>query len=347
MTSPAVARQRVLTTFIADTRQRLEDETSAFGKLIARHIGRQLDLARSDRYATWFHDIGEALGFDQLVTLAAIAGSDVTRTSQFSASASGHFGTTEHHVRDLAQQGDLRFGRAFSGVFGGLEDLYMHAEAGRRYTRNEIGRRAVPLLPLPDAEQLSNQVADAIMGHDSFNAGFGRHKLKPFLAAKHGGAPEDYDYPISRSPTGFLVQVLDRLEGFDPETMLRYVAEGVAQRKEPISLAIRSGIIDNVAYLQDVFDQIITDARSVLTDDAFAAFLDFPGMRVFADELERSPRMLRCFGTPPVVMPDGFYHLRHAGLNICLNTLESVRDHVLPSFRSLYADEQASPETKG
>src|SRR5271157_2294894 len=311
------ARRRLLREFTDDTRRRLEADQTLVGQLTATHIGRQLDLAASEPYTHWFQETGERFGFDQLITLAAIAGSDVTRLSQFSETARAHFGTIEERVRELAARGDLRYGRVFE-TYTGLENLYMHAEGARHYTQTELARRG-----------------EAILGHDSFNAGFGQHKLKGLLAAKYGGSPDTFDYATSRSPSSYLVQVLDRLEGCEPETMLRYVTEGVMLRKEPISQAIKTGIIDNAAYLLEVYDRIVQDARQMLAAAPFPVFLTFPGMQAFTHALERLPHILGLLGTPPSVAADGFYHLRDGDRYVRLETVEAVREHFLPATRLL------------
>jgi hypothetical protein len=129
--------------------------------------------------------------------------------------------------------------------------------------------------------------------------------------------------------------VLDRLEGCEPETMLRYVTEGVVHRKEPISQAIKTGIIDNAAYLQEVHDRIVQDARQVLAAAPFSVFLAFPGMRAFTRGLERLPHILGLLGTPPSVAADGFHHLRDGDRYVRLETVEAVREHFLPATRLL------------
>src|SRR5215210_7116487 len=102
------ARRRVLHEFTADVRRRLEGDSSPAGQLLANHIGRQLDLGGSERYTRWFRDVGERSGFDQGITLAAIAGSDVTKMAPFSEEARAQFGTTAEHVDALVARGDLR-----------------------------------------------------------------------------------------------------------------------------------------------------------------------------------------------------------------------------------------------
>jgi len=328
------ARRRLLREFTEDTRRRLEADQTLGGQLPRPTSGRQLDLAASEPYTHWFQETGERFGFDQLVTLAAIAGSDAIRLSQFSETARAHFGTTEERVRELAARGDLRYGRVFE-TYTELENLYMHAEGARHYAQTELTRRGATVLGPLHAERVAREVAEAILGHDSFNAGFGQHKLKGLLAAKYGGSPDTFDYATSRSPTGYLVQVLDRLEGCEPETMLRYVTEGVVHRKEPISQAIKTGIIDNAAYLQDVYDRIVQDARQVLAAAPFPVFLAFPGMQAFTRGLERLPHILGLLGTPPSVAADGFYHLRDGDRNVRLETVEAVREHFLPATRLL------------
>ena len=329
-----VARRRLLREFTDDTRRRLEADQTLVGQLTATHIGRQLDLAASEPYTHWFQETGERFGFDHLVTLAAIAGSDVTRLSQVSETGRAHFGTTEERVRELAARGDLRYGRVFE-TYTGLENLYMHAEGARHYAQTELARRGAAVLGPLHAERVARDVAEAILGHDSFNAGFGQHKLKGLLAAKYGGSPDTFDYATSQSPTGYLVQVLDRLEGCEPETMLRYVTEGVVHRKEPISQAIKTGIIDNAAYLLEVYDRIVQDARQVLAAAPFSVFLTFPGMQAFTHALERLPHILGLLGTPPFVAADGFYHLRDGDRYVRLETVEAVREHFLPATQLL------------
>ncbi len=326
-----VARRQLLADFAADTRRRLGLDGSAVGQVLAEHVGRQLDLVASDPYADWFAAAGRAAGFDPAVVAAAIAGTDVTRASRFSAAARGRFGTTAGRVADLAAAGDLRYGRAFADV-SGLEDLYMHAEAGRHYTRAELTRRASAVLPVGVAARMAAEVADAVVGHDSFNAGFGRHRLKPLLAARHGGPAESFDYPASQSPAGFLVQVLDRVEGLDPRTVVRYVTEGVSQRGEPITVAVRSAIVDQAAYLPEVFDQIARDARATLDAAALAALDTFPGLRALARHLDVLPRVAGLLGTP---LADGFYHLRVGGRDVPLDGLAAVREHFLSAARAV------------
>jgi hypothetical protein len=326
--SVAEARRRLFRHFADDVRRLLGEDTTPVGQLTHTHISRQLDLAASDRYTRWFQDVEKSFGFDQDVTLAAIAGSDVTRISMFSDTSRTNFGTTEERVRLLTIQGGLLYGRAFQ-AYTALENLYMHAEGGRHYTQMELARRCADILSAAEADKASREVAESLVGHDSFNAGFGQHKLKALLAAKYGEPVEAFDYATARSPSGFLVQVLDRLEGCEPETMLRYVTEGVEQRKESISQAIKSGLIDNAAYLAEVRDRIMQDARQVLTAEQVRVLLDFPGMQDYTRKVQDLPRLLALLGTPPVPEADGFYYLASDGQHIRLDSLDVFREHFL------------------
>jgi hypothetical protein len=333
-TGPAAARQRLLREFAEDVRRRLEQDTSPVGQLTCAHIGRQLDLVASERYADWFGTVGKPLGFDQDVVLAAIAGSDVTRMSLFSETARRNFGTTEERVAALAARNDLRYGRAFP-TYTALENLYMHAEGARHYTQDEIIRRATGVLDPAATGRLAREVSESILGHDSFNAGFGQHKLKPLLAAKYQERPDAFDYATSCTPSGFIVQVVDRLEGCEPDTMLRYVSEGVLQRKEHISDAIRTGLIDNASFLREVHDRIVSDCRAMLPAEQVAVFLASPPMQDFVRGLARIPHILALFGEPPAPESDGFFHLRNAGGRMPIDSLEAFRQHFVPAAAAL------------
>jgi len=322
------ARRRVLHEFTVDVRRRLEGDTSPAGQLVSNHIGRQLDLAGSERYTRWFRDEGERSGFDQSTTLAAVAGSDVTKAAPFSEAARAQFGTTAEHVATLVAQDDLRFGRAFA-AFTPLEDLYMHAEAGRCYTQADLARRGAAALGRGDAEQLARETAEAILGHDSFNAGFGRRKLKPLLIARHREPAEAFDYPTSRTPSGFLVQVLDRIEGCDPETMLRYVTEEIVQRQGSIAQAIEIGLIDNFHFLLEVYEQIVRDSLAVLAPSQVPVFRESPAMQDFILGLRRIAKILVLLGDPPILHPDGFYHLKRGTHRVRLDSLEAFRENFL------------------
>jgi hypothetical protein len=332
--SLAEARQRLFRQFADDVRRLLGEDTTAVGQLTYTHISRQLDLAASDRYTRWFQEVGESFGFDQGVTLAAVAGSDVTRMSMFSETSRANFGTTEERVRALAARGGLLYGRVFE-TYTALENLYMHSEGGRHYTQTELARRSAAILGSFEAEKAAREVAESLVGHDSFNAGFGQHKLKALLAAKYGEPVEAFDYATARSPSGFLVQVLDRLEGCEPETMLRYVTEGVLQRKESISQAIRTGLIDNAAYLAEVRERIVQDARQVLTAEQVRVLLDFPGMQDYTRKVKNLPQMLSLLGTPLAPDTDGFYYLAYGGDRIRLDSLDVFREHFLSAVERL------------
>ncbi len=323
----AQARQRLFRQFADDVRQLLGADTTMVGQLTYTHISRQLDLAASDPYTRWFQNVGKSFGFDQGVTLAAVAGSDVTRMSMFSETSRANFGTTEERVRMLAGTGGLFYGRAFP-AYTALENLYMHAEGGRHYTQTELAQRSVAILGSVEAEKAAREVAESLVGHDSFNAGFGQHKLKVLLAAKYGEPPEAFDYATARSPSGFLVQVLDRLEACEPETMLRYVTEGVVQRKESITQAIKTGLIDNAAYLAEVRERIVQDARQVLSAEQVRVLLDFPGMQDYTRKVQDLPRMLSLLGAPPAPEVDGFYYLV-GGERVRLDSLDVFREHFL------------------
>lgn len=302
--------------------------------MIYDHISRQLDLAASASYSRWFRESGDRGGFDQDVTLAGIAGSDVTKMCLASATARAQFGSTEERVRALAARGDLRYGRDFAS-YTGLENLYMHAEAGRHYTQTELTRRGNEVLDPIEAEQVAREVAESLVGHDSFNAGFGQTKLKALLAGKHGGPVEDFDYAISRSPSGFLVQVLDRLDACEPETLVRYVTEGVAQRNESITQAIKTGLVANSAYLAETRDRLVQDAREVLTAEQVRILLDFPGMQDLDRGVRHLPQILALLGTPPEPGEDGFYSLAGDGGPVRLDSLASFETHFLPRARML------------
>jgi hypothetical protein len=326
-------RRQVLRDFTADVRRWLAEDSSPVGQFIFAHISRQLDVVGSAPYTCWFEEVGRRWGFDPDVTLAAIAGSDVARATPFSATARAHFGSTQERVQALAAQGDLRFGRAFP-TYTGLENLYMHAEAGRHYTRTELERRAAALLDPQGAGRLAREVSDAILGHDSFNAGFGRHKLKPLLAGKYQEPVEAFDYPTSKTPAGFLVQVVDRLEGCEPPTMLRYVTEGVTQRQEPISQAIQTGLIDNTRFLGEVHDLLVRDARQVLPPAQAQVFLESRAMQDFAQGLNRLPAILGLLGSPPSPDADGFYRLSRGTGRVRLDSLEVFAEHFLAACGS-------------
>jgi hypothetical protein len=322
------ARRAVLCEFADDVRRRLEADTTPAGQLLSSHTGRQLDLVGSERYTHWFREVGRRHGFDQETTLAAIAGSDVTKVSIFSETARSHFGTTAGRVAALAAQDDLRYGRAFA-AYTPLENLYMHAEAGRHYTRNELARRGAPVLDPCEAERMAREASEGVLGHDSFNAGFGRHKLKPLLAARYQEPPEAFGYPTSRTPVGFLVQVLDRIEGCDPETMLRYVTEEVVQRKAPIAQAIRVGLIENFDFLLEVYDRIVPDSLATLPPDQAGVFRESPAMQDFVRGLRRACKIVSLLGEPPSTGDDGFYHLKHGAGWVLLDSLEVFRHHFL------------------
>jgi hypothetical protein len=328
----AEALRRLFRQFADDARRLLGEDTTPIGQLTYTHISRQLDLAASERYTRWFQGVGQSFGFDQEVTLAAIAGSDVTRMSMFSDTSRANFGTTEERVRMLAGREGLLYGRAFP-AYTALENLFMHAEGGRHYTQAELCQRCVALLGSLEAEKVAREVAESIVGHDSFNAGFGQHKLKPLLAVKYGEPVETFDYATARTPSGFLVQILDRLEGCEPETMLRYVTEGVVQRKESITQAIKTGLIDNAAYLAEVRDRIVHDAREVLSTAQVHRLLEFPGMQDYTRKVQDFPRLLTLLGTPPVPEVDGFYYLTDGGERIRLDSLDVFRQRFLSAVR--------------
>src|SRR5712691_9485284 len=100
--------QEILRAFAADVYGLLLRDSTPAGLLIRNHIGRQLDLAGSERYARWFEQVGGPLGFDQATTLAAVAGADVTKVAPFSEVARANFGTTQDRVGALAAAGELR-----------------------------------------------------------------------------------------------------------------------------------------------------------------------------------------------------------------------------------------------
>lgn len=317
------ARDALLSGFVDDTRRKLERSTSALGRMTARHIGRQLDLLDSDIFGKWFQTSGAPAGFDHAVTRAAVAGSDVTRPSGACSIVRQQFGLTEDRVRALAAGNGLAYGRVFD-QFGPLEDLYMHAEAGRHYTLAELLRRGQSGALW--WRRAARAASDAIVGHDSFNAGFGEQRLKPMLAARHGAAAAEFDYPASRSLDGFLVQVLDRLDGFEAETMIRYVTEGVSNRGEPLPVAIRVGIVENAEYLRAAYDRLLDDARRRMSASAFEAFLGFPGMQEFSARLGRVSRLVGLLGRPA----DGRAYLLTVGPRsvVALDSLHAVRAHL-------------------
>lgn len=313
----------LLREFTDETRRGLERATSAFGAQVAEHIARQLETASSAAHTDWFREAGEAAGFDQHVTLAAVAGTDVTKPSRGCPVSRAQFGLVSERVAALDASGQLRFGRSFA-EFGPLEDLYMHAEGGRAYTLEALLGRGRGVM---GANELGRRVSEAIVGHDSFNAGFGPHKLKPMLARRHGGSAADYTYPRSNSPDGFLVQVLDRLEGAETETMIRYVAEGVTDRGEPIATALKVGVVDNAAFLTEVSEQIRQDARAVLSPDAQAALLRCPASQTFEARLATLSRLVSRLSPPPAGN-DGSYHVRLDNGSVVLDTLQAVRTYL-------------------
>jgi hypothetical protein len=306
----------------------MEEDPSLPGRFLAGHIRRQRDLILSERYDRWFREIGEAAGFDQATILAAIVGSDVTKAGLFSPHARAHFGTTEEHVAALAAQNELRFGRVFS-AYSPLENLYQHAEGGRHYTLLELRRRGAAALG-GAAEQEAIAASEAIVGHDSFNSGFGQHKLKSLLAARHNEPLATFDYPASVTPAGFIVQVVDRLEGCDPATMLRFVEEGVGQRSEPISVAIRTGVLDNYHYLREAHARILEDARRVLSAEQARLLAESPAMQDFTAGLDRVGRILTLLAEPDLD-GDGFYRLQREEEWVRLDSIEAFRMHFLPA----------------
>ena len=128
--------------------------------------------------------------------------------------------------------------------------------------------------------------------------------------------------------------VLERVEGVEPESMLRYVTEGVVERNESISLAVKTGIVDQAAYPREVYDRIGREAQAMLSPAAAAAFATFPGLRAFARHLEVLPVLLDLLGEPPPSLADGFYHLRVDGRVVALDSLDAVRNYFLPAARS-------------
>lgn len=209
----------------------------------------------------------------------------------------------------------------------------MHAEGGRQYTLDALRERGQATPGLLQWEETARAVSNAILGHDSFNAGFGRHRLKPMLAARHKTVPERFDYPSSQTPEGFLVQILDRLEGFEPGSMLRYVTEGVMDRREPISLAIRVGIIDNLAYLRECYDTILLDADRQLQAQSSTMLRSFPGLHDFTTQLARTASLPAMLGTPPIPHADGFYHRQSRSGDVALDSLEAVEDYLMTALR--------------
>jgi hypothetical protein len=321
-------RRNLFRAFAQDVRRLLEKDTSPSGQMLFHHIRRQLDLVSSERYTRWFREVGARYGFDQETVLAAVAGSDVTKMALFSEAARAHFGTTGEHVQALAGHGDLRYGRAFA-EYTPLENLYMHAEAGRHYTQMELTRRTAGLLDPFWAEGVALLASESIIGHDSFNSGFGQHRLKPLLAAKYHVSPETFAYPTARTPAGFLVQVLDRHEGCEVETMLRYVTEGVNQRQESISQAIRNGLIDNHDFLRETHDRLVQDARDVLTPHQARVFLESPAVQDFTQGIRRIPGILELLGSPPSPDGEGYYHLTRGKVRVRLDSLEVFAEHFL------------------
>jgi hypothetical protein len=327
--------QVILRAFAADVYALLQQDSTAAGLLIRNHIGRQLDLVGSERYALWFAQVGQPLGFDQATALAAVAGSDVTKVGPFSEVARSNFGTTQDRVSALAAAGDLRFGRAFTN-WTPLENLYAHSEGGRHYVRDELLRRAEPL-GAETAHKVASDASEGVVGHDSFNAGFGQRKLKPLLASRHNEPADAFDYPKSTTPVGFIVQTLDRIESCDPETMLRFVSEGVVQRNEPISLAIKTGVIDNAFYLREVWALIRQDARQALAPAAYEAFLQSPAMLDFVDGLERLPGILALFGQFGLPAGDGCFRLKRGKDLMRVDSLETFKEHFLPAIKEAEA----------
>jgi hypothetical protein len=319
-------RRALFKGFAQDVRRRLEEDDSPSGRMLFHHIRRQLDLVSSEQYTRWFRDVGERSGFEQETVLAAVAGSDVTKVTLFSEAARKNFGTTAEHVQALAARNDLRYGRVFA-EYTPLENLYLHAEGGRHYTLTELTRQAALSLEPFQAERVALVASEAILGHDSFNAGFGQHRLKAFLAAKYHEPVEAFNYPTAQTPAGFLVQVLDRLEGCDPDTMLRYVTEGVNQRRETITQAIKTGLIDNYAFLRENYERLINDAREVLTPSQARVLLESPPMRDFAQGLQHIPGILAHFGTPPSPDADGFYYLTRGIGRVRLDCLEAFGEY--------------------
>lgn len=318
--------RKVLREFVDDVLQLLQLDETQPGRFLVNHIRRQTELASSPRYHEWFRLHGEKLGFVEELTLAAVAGSDVTKISMISPTARRHFGTTAERVAALAAAGDLRYGRVFAS-YSPLENLYMHSEAGRHFTFEEIVRRGSTSFGRDAASSLARAASDSIIGHDSFNAGFGRYRLKQLLAEKHRLSIRAFDYPVSCTPTGFIVQALDRLEGCDAETMVRYVLESNTDFDKPLAESVISRLWHNYFYLKDVQESLLRESAEKLTSPQHACFRDSPVMADLGAALDRIPRLLSLIERPDSGDGASAFYLRTGAGRRKIESLDAFRVH--------------------
>lgn len=233
------------------------------------HIEAQIEKLQT--YKQWF-DQKKKLGFDIKQVEAAIAGSDLTKYTPDNTALWSEKATKNPQFKEQIAYGPGNLSPHASP----LHNLFLHAQggAGQAFVRLvDIGKKRG--LSQQASEALALKVAGHITGHDSFGAGFGQQTLKPALSKLAKVEESTLQYPASKTPAGFIVQLMDRMDGLTEKTLLRKVLEG-KERGLDLQLSIKSAFVEETAWSKNILSKMRQDAKAHLTPEQYKAFIESP-----------------------------------------------------------------------
>ena len=249
------------------------------GNIQAREIQNQLNMVRV-KYAEWFNQEGLNIKVNSGIVEAAIVCTDVTKKDpnetmywvQKLPSEDGPHVTNKSLGIDLSIRAIIPDDRiAWDNP---LVALLFHSTAGTGFAQYHFNTflNKESLSP-PQHAELVQRTSDAIIGHDTFNAGFGKAILKgevqKILALENGYTIE---YQRSQTPEGFIVQILDRLDACGNTTQRRYVQESFSRldsttnEAKRCKTAIMSGIVRNAQWMKACVRSIEKDIKATIHD---------------------------------------------------------------------------------
>lgn len=316
---------RVLSRWIDEAQLFYASDSSGPGVQNSTHIQRQVDAISAQNSIKWF-EANKKLGFNLDEARAAIVGTDLTKFHPTLTDSALNAG------RSVPKLAPLRYVPEELQVTGSntLPNLFAHSEGGMSITFTklvELGKKE-GLTPR-QANNLAYRVAEHIVGHDSFRYGFGEDFLRPQTAAQTGIATERLLYPTSRTPSGFVVQLLDRVEATMPETQLRYVKERVTFRGSSIEEAIDGSIVTGYKWLREAYDGLLKDAKAILTPEQYRALLESPHNNELLIGLRRFEKSLELFRKNP----DGSFDFNTGDKWIKLTDFETFEKYYIQSVK--------------